>query len=234
MKPSPAENGELPRAWVEAWRSDEVEPVRSHLAYQRFLAGRRGGPLPTLQIVRWVLVGVVIGMGSVYAATGPLRWLEPAPVASASQSPAKVRAHARSSTSVVQPVAATSARSEEASLPARSEPVPFSAAPSASVREQWQRAARGLRDKDFVTADAALEELARHGSVGERESARLAQAQLLIAQGRGEDAKVVLRELRASAQSLGVREKASELLAGAPAIHPSRRSFEPAPGANEP
>src|SRR6187551_2227474 len=63
----------LARDWVEAWRGDTADSARMRRAYLRFLqpqtARRR---VPTLQIASWVLLGVAIGMGSLYAATGPL------------------------------------------------------------------------------------------------------------------------------------------------------------------
>ena|GEM_PF-6323690 len=84
------------------------------------------------------------------------------------------------------------------------------AVPSA---EQWKRAARGLRDGDFQSANAALRQLTRSGTEGDRESAQLVQAQVLLAQGREAEAGVLLKSLAASAHAPSVRRKSTELLA---------------------
>jgi hypothetical protein len=228
------EDEALPRVWVDAWRSDVADATRIRGAYRRFL--RENGPMPGrtpwLLVARWVLLGVAIGMGSVYAATGPLHLLgsEPAHTEPASpQKTAPARATRREPTNVV---AAPLTQPDEAEP--RSDVASPSAAPVASTSEQWQRAARGLRDRDFATAQAALEELAHHGSVSERESARLVQAQLLVSQGHTEEAAGILRELQGSAQSSAVRSKARELLSHLVENRPSQRSFAPLEGTNTP
>jgi thioredoxin-like negative regulator of GroEL len=99
------------------------------------------------------------------------------------------------------------------------------AAPPASVREkpvrsaspvpsakQWKRAAQGLRDGDYQSADAALRELTRRGTEADRESALLVQAQVLLAQGREGEAQSLLKSLEGSARSPSVRRKSVELL----------------------
>ncbi len=91
-----------------------------------------------------------------------------------------------------------------------------------------------LRERDFETANAALEELAQRGSSAERESAQIVQAQLLLSQGRESDAATLLRTLQASAHSASVRQKSTELLARINDSHPSQRSFAPAEGTNDP
>jgi hypothetical protein len=105
---------------------------------------------------------------------------------------------------------------------------------AASDPELWQRAARSLRDKDFDGANAALADVVRNGSASERESARLVQAQVLLAQGRARDAELSLRELAASARSPKVRQKAAALLLTPQQNLPSERSFSIDEGANEP
>lgn len=228
------EDEPLPRVWVDAWRGYEVEPARVRRAYHRFLSERRPGRAraTVLQIARWVLVGAVIGVGSVYAASGSLRLLEGA----SSKEPAAAPAPALVGS--VQRSTSTSPWAAPIGGPAQPEPhvrpVPPLPAPVTSTDEQWQRAARGLREKDFVTAQAALDDLSRRGSSSERESARLVQAQLLISRGRNEDAASTLRELRSFAQSPAVRQKASELLARISETPPSQRSFAPVEGTNEP
>jgi hypothetical protein len=222
----------LPKAWVDAWRGDHADPARVRGAYQRFLRENRPilGRAPWLQVARWVLVGVAIGMGSVYAATGPLHLFGNEPARLEPRVPSAAPAHSarREPTSVLAPPL----------HPTEPEPLlnsaPPLATPATSAGEQWQRAARGLRDQDFATAQSALEELAHHGSDNERESARLVQAQLLVSQGRTEEATGVLRELRGAARSSAVRAKASELLSRLNENRPSQRSFAPLEGTNTP
>jgi hypothetical protein len=232
------EDEALPRAWVDAWRGDAAEPAQLRRAYHRFLRERRParGRATVLEVARWVLVGVVIGVGSVYAATGSLRLLgketsSAEPSATRVPAPAGSVRHGSSNGSRP-PATAALAQPEPQIAPVPA--LPGLPAPVTSTGEQWQRAARGLREKDFATAQAALDELAQRGSSSERESARLVQAQLLISRGRNEDAAVTLRELQRSAQSSAVRAKATELLSRNNESPPSQRSFAPAEGTNEP
>ena len=228
------EEDELPPSWGEAWRSNEPSPSEIRGAYLRFSRRRReAAPATFLQVGRWVLVGVFIGVGSVYAAVGVPRLLERtppvAPAPSAARAPAALP---RQALGVLPEVAAPSAVEPPASAPERIEQARPSA--SAALREQWQRAARGMRGQDFESAHAALEELANEGDDAQRESARLVQAQLFISQGRRDLAKPLLQELRASARAPSVQQKADKLLLQIDAAPPARRSFEPAAGANEP
>jgi hypothetical protein len=109
---------------------------------------------------------------------------------------------------------------------------PRGPAPVASA-EQWKRAARGLRDGDFQSANAALKELTRRGTEADRESAQLVQAQVLLAQGREAEAGSLLKSLEASAQAPSVRRKSSELLARL-RDRPSPRSAKPRSGTDVP
>ena len=230
----------LPQALVDAWREDGVDAAQVRRAYLRFLRTRRPARLRASapQVVGWLLLGVVIGMGSLYAATGPLRFLGPreplvvmrAPKPrAAEQPPARSLAPADAAAEAPAPSSLGVARRPPSESVAAAAPVP-----SASNSEQWRRAARGLRERDFDTANAALEELARHGTSAERESAQLVQAQLLISQQRTSEAERLLRALQASARSTSVREKVTELLSHLKEEQPSQRSFAPAEGANAP
>jgi hypothetical protein len=178
-------------------------------------------------------------MSSVYAATGPLRlWWQREPLV-------EPRAPLVPVVTAPNPQPTLPQRSEgDAPTPAPSAqvlppsvlsgPAPSSSsAAAAAAREEWQRAARGLRERDFETANRALEELAHSASGAERESAQLVQAQLLLSQGREADAANVLRMLSGSAHSPSVRQKSSELLKRVE-TPPSQRSFAPAEGANGP
>jgi len=225
------------RSLVEAWQADTPRPPEVRRAYHRFLNRRRSpnGRPGALPVVRWVLVGVVLGLGSVYAATQALQ-LFGSDTASG-DGDASVRTPAsKSSVGAAAPygdnASPAPARAVPSTLPLN--PVPSLPMPSSSAPEQWQRAARGLREKDFATADAALDELARQGSAAERESARLVRAQLLLAQGRDHEAASALRELASSASSPSVKQKAAALLTRMNESLPSQRSFEPVQGTNTP
>jgi len=229
----------LPRAWVDAWQKESPDGARVARAYLRFLHERRPARLraTAFQVGRWVLVGVALGMGTVYAATGPLRLLGPSAHEVEARAPKPALPPAPS-------VHAPSPRSEPiqaAPAPALGVPQPPSSpasapslSPAAAAREQWQRAARGLRERDFETANASLDELARRGTSAERESAQLVQAQLLLSQARDSEAAQLLRALQASADSSSVRQKSAQLLSDMNEKHPSQRSFAPSEGTNSP
>jgi len=233
-----SETGAPSQLWVEAWRADVAEPLRVRRAHRRFLASRSvaesvGARVTPLHAARWVALGVVLGTGSLLAATRVAAWLAPdagiAPVPS-SNAVAPARAGSRKNT----PPRSIPPSSREASVALP--PVPSvrpRALGEASEPELWQRAARSLRDKDFDAADATLEELMREGSPSDKESARLVQAQVLLARGRTQAAEQLLHELAATAHSPKVRQKSLELLSMQKEL-PSDRSFPVEEGANEP
>ena len=229
----------LPHALLEAWQDQSADSREVQRAYLRFLRRRRPARprAPVLQIARWVVVGAVIGISTVYAASGSLRWFGRSDEVFVRRAPPPVAAtpSSRAALPVVSPSAAVPAPIvPQPPLPSAVSGAPAPAPPTASSNEQWQRAARGLRERDFETANTALEELARRGSEAERESAQLVQAQLLLSQGRESDAANMLRSLRASARSATVRQKSAELLARMNESRPSQRSFAPAEGTNDP
>jgi thioredoxin-like negative regulator of GroEL len=92
--------------------------------------------------------------------------------------------------------------------------------------EQWQRAARGLREGDFAGANAALRALTRQTSGAEREAAQLALAQLLLSHRQSAEAVPLLRALQTSASLSSVRRKATELLSRREESGAPERSFE--------
>ena len=230
---------QLPRSLREAWHDQAADSREIQRAYLRFLRRRRPvrGGAPVLQIARWILVGAVIGIGTVYAATGSLRVFDRSEqvVVRRVLPPAVTTPSPRAALPLPSPREATPvAIVPQPSLPLTPSFAGAPATPAASTSEQWQRAARVLRERDFETANTALEELARRGSSGERESAQLVQAQLMLSQGRESDAANLLRSLRASAGSATVRQKSAELLARVNESRPSQRSFAPPEGANDP
>ena len=218
MSSDRSEDEALSRLWVEAWRADVAEPARVREAYQRCLASRSrvgvGGPASTpLLVARWVLLGVVLATSSLFAATRAADWLartpSVAPVLTGTPAlPASGYRGGTARTSVPLPAPSLSEPSTGAP-PSRATSSRAVAKPSDP--ELWQQAARGLRDKNFDAANTALSELTREGKPS-RDSARLVQAQVLLAQGRTPEAKALLLELANTAQSPKVQQKARELL----------------------
>lgn len=231
----------MPRALIEAWRDEPFDPMRIERAYLRFrrrssTASRRHPAV----FGRWLALGIAIGMGSVYAASAAsnaLSGTKAAPVVAPSASP-------------VVPLAANRAsrprRAIEPSEPSTPKPTAIASGtsplppppvlgnvPAVASAEQWRRAARGMRQGDLEGASAALSELSRHGSAADRESALLVQAQLLLSQGKTEQAKGMLQTLADSASAPSVRRKSTELLSRKKEL-PSQRSFDPAAGTNVP
>jgi hypothetical protein len=218
-----------PRALVEALRHEPIETARIESAYARFLRQRAAAPSRWRgpRVVRHAALAAVMAVGTVYAAT------QMQPLTSGLQ-PTEARAPTEASSSpprVVSPPRAAIPRAAIAldEQPSQNgEPTPEAdpspAAPPAAAREKpvrspapvpsaehWKRAAQGLRDGDYQSADAALKELRRSGTEADRESALLVQAQVLLAQGREAEARSLLKSLE-SARAPSVRRKSAELL----------------------
>lgn len=228
----------LPSSLVEAWRADEADETALRRAFLSFSARRAKGRSSVRLVLSGVLVGVVIGMGSVYAATGPLGlWHEPAQRSLAKAQPRRFATGlSRSTPPTPAPLPVVKAPVERINPV---QPLPLASSEEGHGHdgknsEQWQRAARGLRDSDYASAEAALAELMQRGSAAERESARLVRAQLLLTRGELDAASRELAELRSRAASRSVREKASELYERARQSQSPSRSFSDAPGANPP
>lgn len=219
------EDTRLPEAFVQAWRDDSASTAEVRRAYMRFLQRRpTRGRVPALQVVGWMLAGMLLGMSGVYAATGgPWKelWFR-APKPAESVAPVRERVPRRDA-----PKVSAEAPEEPAAAPSnspRSAPVAAAGArPSPS--EHWRRAVRGLRDRDFDSASAALLELEAHAGPAERETAQLVRAQLLLSQGRGSEARLLLQTLQSSARSAVVRQKASLLFERSEKSDASQRSF---------
>lgn len=215
-------------ALVRAFHQDTPSEAELTRAYARFLQRRsRRRQRSRLQVPLGIAAGMLLGLGSLYAATSvPLRWWSFG------------RPHV--DRSYVEPAGAPDARRQaaERALPPPNAPapavtaVPSSAAgrgvtPAASIaRESWERAARGLRERDLAAADDALQKLAQQGEVSEREKAQLVRAQLLLSQGRGDEARSLLDELSRHGGSPALRAKAATLLGSLQRSTDSHRSFE--------
>jgi hypothetical protein len=218
-----------PRALVEALRQEPIEPARIERAYARFLRQRAAALADWrgFRIVRHAALAVLMAVGTVYAASliqSPTAGVQPTaarPPGAAPTSPPLPVSPPRPRMVVEEAASQEVEPSPEADVPSVAPPTPTasvreqpvrSAAPIPSA-EQWRRAAQGLRDGDYQSADAALKELTRRGTEADRESALLVQAQVLLAQGREREAQSLLKSLEASARAPSVRRKSVELLA---------------------
>lgn len=223
------EPGILSPTLVRGWQADQASDLDIQRAYVRFLGrGRAKRRSPALVAAGWVLAGMLLGMGSLYAATVAVPLLfQPAPSASESlagaASPKVEPGPAESPQNTPSAPVVAPAEPAASSTPRRasSEPIPAPSAP-----EEWQRVSRAMRDHDYARAEAALDQLEPGASGNEREAAQLVRAQLLLKQGRVREATVLLQALQASARSPSVRQKAAELLAVPKNSVPSQRSFE--------
>jgi hypothetical protein len=232
------------RALAHAFRGDVASEPELRRAYLRFLQKRPSRIRPSaLTVIGWVGAGMLLGMGSLYAATrGP--WKLPGfGVSFTSQraraldepTPASRRATVAQASEVNSAEPAASAMAELRPPELVGRPTrPLSSALTPDGSESWERAARGLRERDFGTADDALLKLAEQGSPSERETAQLVRAQLLLSQGRRAEAQASLSQLEHSATTPSVRRKAQQLANELRQSVPSQRSFEPLPSTKGP
>ena len=216
----------LSAAALRVLRADQASDRELHSAYQRF-AGRPQQRAPGLLVSRWLLAGLVMGLGMAFAADAVVqRRKAPSPA----EQPALVAVPgvARKTAPLNAPLPSLQQDPPEPSaepLPSLSESKP-ARAPSVSPKPSavgsderppadgavWAKAAQGLRDKDFAQTAAALSTLEHAGSTTDREAARLIRAQLMLHQGNVSGARAVLQELLERAQSAQVRAKAQGLL----------------------
>lgn len=238
-----------PRDLVEALRAEPIDALRIQNAYARFLQRRATSPWWRARgVPRWAAVAVVVGVSSAYAAnlirpfsTSPEVDDVGAPALAPTAVPRAPKLRARTQKEMVPNASREADAGSETEADhelngsstgmVREQPSRGPATvPSA---EQWKRAARGLRDGDFQSANAALRQLTRSGTEGDRESAQLVQAQVLLAQGRDAEAGVLLKSLAASAHAPSVRRKSTELLARL-RDRPAARSTNSRPGTELP
>jgi hypothetical protein len=226
----------VPPALVHAWRDACENQAQARQAYAKFSV-RRGArrPVTLIAVAGWIIAGMLLSVGTLYAAsTAP--WPSRGLPATPRVLEARLAKIARSANR--QPMRKLSGQPALAIAPSPSRPTPVpgggnpplapaeSAAATVAAPEQWQRAARGLRDGDFAGANAALRALTNQTSGAEREAAQLALAQLLLSHQQSAQALPLLRALQASARSSSVRRKATELLSRREESGASERSFE--------
>ena len=234
MSSTDSESVPVTAALSRAWRRGEPDDAVVDRAYQRFLQRRpRRAGTPVLRHLSWVALGTLLSIGSLYAATTkPWRLLDtPNDVTSLQKPSARVpqpQQVDRGAPRSVTPLPAAPSSSVTAG-PGSSVPALRIPSKEEAVRESWQRAAQGLRERDFTAADDALRRLSEQGTTLDREAALLARAQLRLSQGQVAAALELSTRLAASAESESIRQRAVEIARQARQRNASERSFDPAP-----
>lgn len=214
----------LSRAALHALREDQPTVHELRAAYARFThAPERRSPRWLMS--RWLIAGLVMGLGIAFGAEAVVQRLSPARPAVPS-APADLRQRPPKAVPrrAAQPSTAGTLDPAVAPPPSSSDlkPVhPSSAStktPAVSTDEAaaesavWAKAAEGLRNNDFAETQSALAKLEHAGSSADREAARLIRAQLMLHQGDNNGARALLQDLANHAQAAQVRAKARSLL----------------------
>ena len=241
MSSLPPDGSPISAPWADLWQRSRHTQAQLTQAYARFQRRKAPRRRPSARdVVAWMGAGMLVGMGSLYAATTVRdRWHQSEqPFHSAASqrlvSVAPLRTAAPGSTENV----ALPSASPEAAPPASSgSPLAGSGVSSTTEEpspESWQRAARGLRESDFDAANDALLKLSRQGSQAERDVAKLVRAQVLLRQQRVAEARVLLLEVASSTASATARERSARLLEQLSPLAASHRSFEIDAGTDSP
>jgi len=228
MSRNSADADRVRQSVIDAHRADQAHSADIQRAYLRFSWARRRPPrrLPGL---RWLVAGVAIGVGVASAAT-----LIPAlkgsslPPAESAHSAATVARRppvrhgavgtARAQATVAEPIPElpTPAPVESPAPPVSAPPLsparPRASATPAPSQSDWQRAAGALRSGDLAEAEAALSSLEKSGRLLDRQAAELARAQLLVGQGRQNEALGSLQRLAREGGSPVIRSQAASTL----------------------
>jgi hypothetical protein len=93
---------------------------------------------------------------------------------------------------------------------------PSASPPSGKPGTGWIDAAAALRAGDYVRAEQMFGEIARSADARTRDEARLARAQVWLAQGRRSDAEPELEELAGSGATPLVRQRAAQAIDALP------------------
>ena len=198
-----------PSVW-ELFRRDEPEPRAVQAAYQRFLL-RRPEPLSPLRLVRWLVVGFVVGGGVALAANAPRlfpagRSVHERPLVADAAQAARTRARAPAREPLTPSALPPSDSAAPPQMPASAGVRPSGSAlhvvlpEPATTDPKWRRAAAALRAHDYDAAETALREVERAGAAADREAASLALAQVLLTRGRVVEARARLQRLSARAR----------------------------------
>jgi hypothetical protein len=241
----------------QAWRAvepttGEIRAARARMARTKGARGRRR-LVPAVVAVAIVLVAAAAFAG---VRTGVLRRLISGTHAVAPEVPATTMGTATAHGAPAPPVAAPSlvtqappeldavdpeslplvidptpsARMHPAVAPSSDAPSPATSASTTATAGGWAAAAEALRAGDYASADRAFGDLAASGDPRTRDEARLARAEVWIAQGRTGDARHALEQLASSGATSLVRTRATDMLRSMR----SGSSVRDAPGTNTP
>ena len=217
------------RRVADEWRTLEPTPAEVAAARARFVARtprRRGARvMPGTVALAIVLAGSVAFAGARVVwrhavASGPAVVQTPDPGGSARIRPAGRPALPGAAVEPVPSVEVGPAAIDVNDLP----PAPLSP-PSSRPSPQpgavvapngWNEAAEAMRSGNYPRAERAFDELVRTGNERTRDEARLARAQVWIAQGRTTEARPELVGLAATGATPLVRKQAAEALRSMP------------------
>jgi hypothetical protein len=217
---------ELSAAALRVLREDQPSVRELAAAYQRF-ARKPQRRSAGLLVSRWLLAGLVMGLGVAFGAQAVVRRLQPTSVAERPEpvaAPSAARKAAVRSAPVPSPQDTPELPAQPLAPPSELKPPRAAsfASPKAvtvGVDERppadsavWAKAAEGLRNNDFAETQSALATLENASSATDREAARLIRAQLMLHQGDASGARTLLHDLASNAQSAQVRSKARSLL----------------------
>jgi hypothetical protein len=219
-------------ALVAAWHRSLRTQAQAERAYDAFLKRRsppRRARARARDVAAWLCAGMLLGMGSLYAATSAYqRWQGPAQALEVPTPSERGQTVTGQRAPRPLPSAPGSAETAPAPVDSRSSRL-VSGAPPEPAKESWQSAARGLRDGDFEAADEALLKLTAQGTPAERDAAKLVRGQVLLRQGRRSEARALLAQLSAGGVSTVTKQRATQLLQELSLAASSHRSFEPPP-----
>jgi hypothetical protein len=153
--------------------------------------------------------GVLLSPAASPALAPPMRHATIAPL-KPPQAPLALASPVPLALSAVLPPAPAPVRARAVSVPPVSEPPK-----SVPALEGWSDAARAMRAGDYAAAERAFDDLTHTDDACTRDEARLARAQVWIAQGRVAEATPELTRLAASGATARVRDKAATLLRSA-------------------
>jgi len=241
---------ERARRMAETWQqlqpgSGEIAAARARMVRAK-VARRRGRLMPAIVAIAIMLAGAAAFAG---VRTGFLRALLPrttavAPVVSALP-PSPVAPKTLPPLTTAQPEEPPVVDPE--SLPLVVDPSPSGAARPAGTPSSatvaapaaasasaagggWAAAAEALRSGDYGSADRAFGDLTASNDPRTRDEARLARAQVWVAQGRVVDARRELEQLASAGATPLVRARATDMLRSLRSGSPDRGS----PGTNPP
>lgn len=218
----------LSAAALRVLREDQPSDGELAIAYQRFTRLPQRGSL-ALVVSRWVIAGLVMGLGVAFGSeaivehlrpTLPAQQAAPLPAAPAIRTATPLRAPlpagenppAAASAEPLAPLVELKAPRTASTVSPKTSAVSVADRPPADSAV-WAKAAEGLRNDDIAETQAALATLEHAGSSADREAARLIRAQLMLHQGNASGARALLQDLANNAQSAAVRTKARSLLA---------------------